>query len=556
MKYMNGIHELRRVLEPIKKYEDMRQALRDLGDRGTASTIKYRNDAQRAINYANSELAKPDVSDFMRKNSESILSTYPAKLKKHEEALASFPVEALGEKATNLFTNVESRNRSITTAFKKTNGKDWESFGLKAQPKEGETKKPRGSERLKWERDTESDRLRTGGRETNVEKPEDMLKSFGLRGVEFGHWVDDASGKFHLKRSAEAFHDLADIIGTDDKNISFNGKLAMAFGARGKGGALAHYEPSSKVINMTKYGGAGSLAHEWGHGLDNIMYQYSHGGKGSLFLASNGEMGDKDPELKGLYDNLVTAIKKGNPNGPMRGTKSVQLDTTSKKNQFSSYYRKMRQQAQDGMSFEDMHKHWSKSINDDYDGQIKRLKSMSDYYGRGGGMEKAIDKAERKRAKDLKELPHRIASEQRYASKEWEAVKNHKGMVTPEMEAATHIIKKVNLPTDDSEYYARMQNADGGGKPYYSTNEEMFARVFESYIQDKLEKAGRKNSYLVSGTSEAHVKAMEAPFPHGDERQYLFKHMDALVNHIVKKGALEKALRLERLGGQKLVITL
>ena len=49
--------------------------------------------------------------------------------------------------------------------------------------------------------------------------------------------------------------------------------LAIAFGARGRGNALAHYEKDLEVINLTKLRGAGSLAHEWGHALDHMIGQ-------------------------------------------------------------------------------------------------------------------------------------------------------------------------------------------------------------------------------------------------------------------------------------------
>ena len=56
-----------------------------------------------------------------------------------------------------------------------------------------------------------------------------------------------------------------------EKDISYQGTLSIAFGARGSGNAAAHYEPLRKVINLTKMHGAGSLAHEWWHGLDDYL---------------------------------------------------------------------------------------------------------------------------------------------------------------------------------------------------------------------------------------------------------------------------------------------
>lgn len=99
----------------------------------------------------------------------------------------------------------------------------------------------------------------------------DYIDTFGFYGGEFGNWMTAADRQQSLNMGYEAFHDLAVALGIEDKDISFNGKLAMAFGARGQGSALAHYEPLRKVINLTKMRGAGSLAHEWGHALDDLL---------------------------------------------------------------------------------------------------------------------------------------------------------------------------------------------------------------------------------------------------------------------------------------------
>lgn len=123
----------------------------------------------------------------------------------------------------------------------------------------------------KWERSVPSEYSRKGGKPISIRRPEDYLQRFGLRGVEFGNWMENASSKVHVDRCAEAFQDLADIIGVPSKDVSLNGRLALAFGARGTGSAAAHYEPGKRVINLTKLGGAGSLGHEWGHFLDDIL---------------------------------------------------------------------------------------------------------------------------------------------------------------------------------------------------------------------------------------------------------------------------------------------
>ena len=99
--------------------------------------------------------------------------------------------------------------------------------------------------------------------------------TFKIRGVQYGNSMPDGERAHHLRSVADSFDDLADVTGLPLKMIGYNGKLGMALGARGRAGALAHYEPhnpnkpeSSNVINLTRASGAGSLAHEWGHFFD------------------------------------------------------------------------------------------------------------------------------------------------------------------------------------------------------------------------------------------------------------------------------------------------
>jgi hypothetical protein len=101
-----------------------------------------------------------------------------------------------------------------------------------------------------------------------------LLDNLKLRGVQWGNYVTDDERQHHLTKTAEAFADLADATGFPDDAISLGGKLGLAIGARGKAGARAHYESDSQVINLTRAKGVGSLAHEWGHGLDNYLSDF------------------------------------------------------------------------------------------------------------------------------------------------------------------------------------------------------------------------------------------------------------------------------------------
>jgi hypothetical protein len=98
---------------------------------------------------------------------------------------------------------------------------------------------------------------------------------FEMRGVQWGKSVTDEEREHHLKSLVDSFNDLTGILGLPAEMSSFNGKLAIAVGARGKAGALAHYEGNEKVINLTRASGAGSLAHEWGHFFDHTLCRVS-----------------------------------------------------------------------------------------------------------------------------------------------------------------------------------------------------------------------------------------------------------------------------------------
>lgn len=100
---------------------------------------------------------------------------------------------------------------------------------------------------------------------------QDYLDAFGFRGGEFGNWMTQNDRRASLNMGFEALKDLAAALQISEKDISYQGTLSIAFGARGSGNAAAHYEPLRKVINLTKMHGAGALAHEWWHGLDDYL---------------------------------------------------------------------------------------------------------------------------------------------------------------------------------------------------------------------------------------------------------------------------------------------
>lgn len=115
--------------------------------------------------------------------------------------------------------------------------------------------------------------IRSGGRDFRKGRDvtgEDYLDVFHFRGGEFGNWLPQGERQEVLNQGYDAFMDMASVLGISPEKLTGDGKLAIAFGARGRGRALAHFEPGLCVINITRMRGAGSLGHEMTHFFDYL----------------------------------------------------------------------------------------------------------------------------------------------------------------------------------------------------------------------------------------------------------------------------------------------
>ena len=146
--------------------------------------------------------------------------------------------------------------------------------------------------------------------------PETFADTFGFRGVQFGNWVEQQTRIKDLNEAYDALVDLSKVLGVPTRAISLNGTLGLAFGARGRKGAAAHYEPDKVVINLTKMYGAGSLAHEWFHALDNSFMKKDE--KGLEYTSeralSDNPLSHNRPEVMLAFFNLRNALRKSQLN--------------------------------------------------------------------------------------------------------------------------------------------------------------------------------------------------------------------------------------------------
>ena len=157
---------------------------------------------------------------------------------------------------------------------------------------------------------------------------EDFRNTFGFRGVEFGNWANQQERQRALNQAYDAFMDLSEATGISPRGLSLGGELGMAFGARGGGGAAAHYEPGKVVINLTKTQGAGTLAHEWWHAIDNYFSRrrgqalgYNTERKGYNLPVRGGKVEREHEAERKEITNAFTALMKA-INGSSYGERS------------------------------------------------------------------------------------------------------------------------------------------------------------------------------------------------------------------------------------------
>lgn len=160
---------------------------------------------------------------------------------------------------------------------------------------------------------TEENAPRVGGDHRNGAPvtPEVFGQTFGFRGVQFGNYVEQGRRQSDLNEAFDALMDMAAVLGIPPKAISLNGRLGLAFGARGKGGKnapAAHYEAGNVVINLTKGGGPGSLAHEWFHAMDNY---FAKQGGGAGYMTDDADGAALREEMRQAFKAVKTAVNTG-----------------------------------------------------------------------------------------------------------------------------------------------------------------------------------------------------------------------------------------------------
>jgi hypothetical protein len=397
-----------------------------------------------------------------------------------------------------------------------------------------------------------------------------LMDTFGFRGVNFGRegWINQVERQAYLNQAFDGLMDLADVLGVPSRAMSLDGKLGIAFGAQGKGRNAAHFVPGYNEINLTRTKGAGTLAHEWGHALDHhfalqaglekdaepFLSQHAHrGDKSNRMVFEDGRyVAKKDvptfgdgirPEIVRAFRDVYQAMNKRNETPEEAETRS-QSNQALAARRLEQWTRAARRQIEDSTATN------KAELLGQFDQHAEKMRQGD----LGDGYEKSGNKAFSSRVAAVRSLIKDATG------RLWSADE------TSGLEAAASFVRSLaggrdagiaHEPQKVGTQYKRdsaAMDAEKGGKAYWSTSAEMFARAFELYVHDKMAQRGASNTFLTDAQQRA-AKPAQVPdnssamnrasgamrdlylYPVGQERDTLRGAFDDLVQAIETREA-------------------
>lgn len=390
-------------------------------------------------------------------------------------------------------------------------------------------KKSGEEEKLKLERPQldHIERIGPAVRKGNVE-PKDFLDIFKFRGGEFGNWNTQPDRQAVLNYGFDALADLAYAINVPLDFVTFDDnymRLALAFGSRGKGRALAHYEPGRHVINLTKMRGAGSLAHEWGHAFDRYLAIIT--GSSDTFLTDSYKSATNHPRIVKQMEAVMSAMKII----PIECKDERKYVTDLKYRESlmnvdaiiitGNSIRKKIKEAEDKESVDKLLN--LKDIMSELSKYVLKIDSSDEDLV---ALDKLLDRCKYiEFGTNLAPIKMKV-----YRCIEV-AINNYKSR----LRVKEQIDDGVYTSDIDTIYYKDALVFDSGkAKPYYSTRVEMFARAFETSVQKILESRGIKSQYLVHSTNMtiSYAGLEVSTYPRGKELDRIVNEIERLVEII------------------------
>jgi hypothetical protein len=406
-------------------------------------------------------------------------------------------------------SSLEKKIEAVKEKYKPRES-DWDWYFGKGKTPDGEDKKKRPELTVNVYPPL-SHIVRKGGIKIVEEdiNPESIRKKFGFKEVEFGQSLKDKEAKEHVRHFLGAMADLADILNMDVVQLNVLGGLSIAFASRGSGKASAHYEPLRKVINVTKTRGGGAIAHEYMHYLDNIIPK----------IGREGEY---------TYKEWASVFKEDRYG---RKTSYIENNAIFKAVDYIFQYIYRRTFSADAFNAMDFAPEEKEAV-------LKSLKERGEKPNEVQQLVYASDKRFSLPAQFYKSdvgyyKPTDIDDYFANFKNSYTQYRFVDNLKSRDYDVLGAIVKMYGFKeymftfqTKQSMYYA---NSRKMSSDYWSREWELFARAFETYIWDKLNKAARENNYLVQG---AYFDSPAGVYPAGDERKDLFLLYDLLMKTI------------------------
>ena len=381
-------------------------------------------------------------------------------------------------------------------------------------------------------------RLNVNSKNATKATGNDIINNFGFKGGEFGNWVTQSERQQFLNYAQDAFTDLANALDITPDSLGQKNAMSIAFGARGKGltGAVAHFEPGKKVINMTKLKGAGSLAHEYGHSIDNYLSR--EGGYNEDGMATENLRNPK------LSDNMKKAINEVIDS--IRYNVSTNQEEINKKN---AIYEKNRiSNIEYNLGY----------LDKVFKGEANKYKKVKGKYelvpievtdkqkSEYQKIRKTLIEGKLEGDIDYKLNGQTLKTDKTYPEPLNTLQNMYKEVVGRKLEDDTvyslyrqgkpaRQVTEVKSESAFSKSALELDKAMGRSTAYYSKIAEMWARAFESYVSDKLKAKGITDTYLVHSVNNNEY-ALFNPFPAGEERKNINKAFDNLIQTMKDEG--------------------
>jgi hypothetical protein len=333
--------------------------------------------------------------------------------------------------------------------------------------------------------------------------PEEFIAAFGFRAVEFGNWLPDDERQRVLNLGYEALCDLAWAMGIPREAVGFGGRLAAAFGARGKGSFAAHYEPGRAVINLTRLSGAGALAHEYAHAFDHAVGE---------MLTSDDAVGTR---VLRHASGFRTWLK--HPDQAMvRATQEERSAWVSLMSGFLKIPRTADEYLEHARSEIETRSAKCRHYEQSLEAHLRK--------GEAGG------RVDGKWVREVRD----------WISRQEKAIEGFRGEIAW-IEAGNECWRPGARTTWFMEQAQRLNGKSG---EYWTRPCEMLARSFECWVFDRLAQAGARSDYLVHGVEGDRFADQERykgnPYPSGRERPYFASLVQQVVDSMRPRLAVER----------------